>query len=283
MKKSLLLEDAFLQFITDKKPTTTKTYKHLYTKFFSEKFATANILNCRERNKLVTYVKKINNVSISTISALLRAIFRDAISRYNLTFENPIKILKKAKSIHEGISLSNDQINQVLDCLRKNEEARLLLLFLVAIYTGQRISTILSMQKSDFTNDLSVWHISAANTKNARPHKVHICDYLREELHRNIGQKSGYVFSNSSNKKVPIHKDTAHRILKNFLQKNELPQFTWHDCRRTFITHMATKHSVYVARELVGINSVRVLEQHYIKIADNNKKNAMNFSYGNQL
>jgi integrase len=115
------------------------------------------------------------------------------------------------------------------------------------LLTGQRLGEIVQITDAEIVG--SVWHLTAARTKNGRAHDVPLSDAACAVL-ANVGRvkgTKGYVFTTTGETPLSgFHKGRAHLAvaMQAFAEKErgqpvEIPHWTFHDLRRTAATGMA--------------------------------------------
>jgi integrase len=103
------------------------------------------------------------------------------------------------------------------------------------LLTGQRLSEVTGMMRSELTEDLATWKIPGVRTKNRRAHVVPLAP-LAQELIESVAAK-GDVFVFTTDGKAPVSLGSK---IKNRLDASmNVPPWRVHDLRRTAVTGMA--------------------------------------------
>jgi integrase len=115
------------------------------------------------------------------------------------------------------------------------------------LLTGQRRAEVAGMTEAEIDGDL--WHMSAARTKNGRPHDVPLSEAARGALAgvERIKGDAGLIFTTTG--KTPLsgftrglerlHKRMTEIAAQERGEPVEIPHWTFHDLRRTAETTMA--------------------------------------------
>lgn len=108
---------------------------------------------------------------------------------------------------------------------------------------GQRVSEVIGMRRSELDFDRKVWELSAARTKNGRPHVVPLSD-LAIDLIRSMEPLSNetFVFPHRDDPSQPYLATSLGRAVNRFCTGSEteggFPPFTPRDIRRTVKSRM---------------------------------------------
>lgn len=175
--------------------------------------------------------------------AHIRNLFRWAVGRGYLD-TNPMEGLPKPRS---GGSrdrvLSDDELHllwRASDILGPQFGPVMKLL----AYTGQRKSEIACGFWSEIDLQEGVWKLPATRTKNKQPHRVPLSKPVLEILESLPRVKDcDLIFTNTGS--TPIQgfgkvKERLDECLKELNSGEEIPDWTWHDLRRTAATGMAS-------------------------------------------
>ena len=174
------------------------------------------------------------------VFAYVRRLFGWAVPRYDLqhapTDHVSIKDLVGAKKARQRI-LSDREIALLWEATEGAEAAyygpfaRLLLLL------GVRRSELGRAPWAEFDLDAALWRIPSGRMKADDPHLVPLAPPVLATL-RTLPQGKGYVIGGA-----PIHYSRAKRQLDARLTAlnggRPIPNWTWHDCRRTFRTGLS--------------------------------------------
>lgn len=116
----------------------------------------------------------------------------------------------------------------------------------VLLLTGQRRGEVLGMTAGEITGN--EWHLTAARTKNARPHVVQLSEPVRDLLTevKAKGPARLYFTTTGETPLSGLHKGHARLAAameavaeKEHGEPVQIPRWTWHDLRRTAATRMA--------------------------------------------
>jgi integrase len=103
------------------------------------------------------------------------------------------------------------------------------------LLTGQRLCEVTEMRRSELSEDVSVWRIPAARTKNKREHVVPLSPQARELIASVAPLSTEFVFSTDGHRAVVL----GSRIKNRLDQAMNAPAWRVHDLRRTAVTGMA--------------------------------------------
>jgi integrase len=101
------------------------------------------------------------------------------------------------------------------------------------LLTGQRLSEVTGMRRSELSDDGAVWSLPGARTKNHRQHVVPLPPLARAEI-ASVAATGDFVFS--TNGKVPVA--LGSKIKDRLDGQMRVPPWRLHDLRRTAITGM---------------------------------------------
>lgn len=173
-------------------------------------------------------------------------------------------------------SLSQNEINLIADSFHGKYALRNKALFLTGVYTGYRVSELLSLRHSDVFNGSGVrTHISVNRSKmkgkrSGRTLPLH--PIAREALRQWIGStewhSDKHVFH--SQKGGAINRQQAHNILKTVFNDCDLDgKLATHTMRKTFANKVWERSgkNLFAVKELLGHSSIAVT-QNYLGIAD---------------
>jgi len=175
--------------------------------------------------------------------AHIRNLFRWAVGRGYLD-SNPMEGLPKPRSGGARDRVLTDEelrlIWQASDVLGSQFGPIMKLL----AYTGQRKSEIACGVWSEIDLDESVWKLPASRTKNKQPHRVPLSKpvlAIIDSLPRVNG--CDLIFTNTGTTPVQGFGKMKERLDKRTKELNggaDIPDWTWHDLRRTAATGMAS-------------------------------------------
>lgn len=127
-------------------------------------------------------------------------------------------------------------VQDIADYLRTRSE-RNYVLFIFGIYTGLRISDILTFRVRDVKNKEVLY---LREQKKNRERKIMMHKDLKLVLNEYIQDKEEYeyLFTSRKGKNTPIRKDSAYRILKDAANAFGLPCIGTHSMRKTYGYHI---------------------------------------------
>lgn len=179
----------------------------------------------------------------SVTYAHLRNLFRWAVGRGYLE-TNPMEGLPKPKSNNtRDRVLSEDELRllwRASDALGPQFGAIMKLL----AFTGQRKSEIACGSWAEIDLNEAVWRLPGARTKNKQPHKIPLSAPVVQIL-KSLPRLEGtdLIFTNNHRTPVQGFGKAKERIDARILELNagkQIPDWTWHDLRRTAATGMAS-------------------------------------------
>ncbi|MEK5528496.1 tyrosine-type recombinase/integrase [Viridibacillus sp. FSL R5-0468] len=143
-----------------------------------------------------------------------------------------------------------------------NKSERDAIMFMMGIYTGLRISDILSLKVKDVqgTDTLLVEPIKTKNSKKKKFKTIEI--YIQPEFNSLLqefveGKKPNeYIFKSRQGRNKPIVRQRAYDILKEVACEFDIPFIGTHSLRKTFGYHMYQKDKdVAMLQEIFGHHS----------------------------
>lgn len=142
---------------------------------------------------------------------------------------------------------------------------------LVMLYTGQRKTNVLKMNKKDISN--GIWTIPSAEQKTKRDVIVPLNEYALEIVNKHINEhKDGYIFKRNGKvmSSIPC---TFFKACKMAGVEN----CTVHDLRRTLGSWLLNNGvPIAVVSRTLGHSSIRITEQVYAHLLGSTVSNATN-------
>lgn len=122
----------------------------------------------------------------------------------------------------------------------KKDNMRNYIIFLCALYTGRRISDVLSLKVGDLKNKDFIFIREA---KTGKKIYLPLNDELKNELSTYLEDKQPYeyIFKSPYKNKTTIHRSTFYKILNEYAQKYRLDRIGCHTMRKTFGYHYYQK------------------------------------------
>ena len=163
--------------------------------------------------------------------------------------------------------------------LLKEQSQRNLLLFLLGINTGLRISDILSLRVSDVLNKD---YIGIVEKKTKKYRKIVLSNSLKLKL-KNYTQKkplTDYLFKSRKGINQPITRIQAYRIIQNACQVVEIKEnFGTHTLRKTFGYHFYKKtKDIALLQNILNHSSPKITLRYIGLTQDLIDKSLLNFS-----
>jgi len=144
---------------------------------------------------------------------------------------------------------------QEIELYLKNKCERDYILFLLGIYTGLRISDILSLKVKDLKGkDFLVIREKKTKRKKNNGRSIELNPILKKELKKFLKNKANheYVIKSRVGKNKPITRERAYMILKEAAQEYKVDSLGCHSMRKTLGFHLyqQTKDVVLVQKAL---------------------------------
>ena len=174
--------------------------------------------------------------------------------------------------------LDNDEIRRVSAAFTGMYEVRNRVLFMLGVSTGGRISELLSLRVGDvFQNRSAVSDLLFAKSivkggeasrsipvnADGRRAITEIVDWHREK-YRRINATRPLFPSRHNSGTVPMHRQTAHAILKNaFMEAGLNGKLATHSLRKSFAQRLYDKTSdIYLVQELLGHRNISTTQKY---------------------
>ena len=232
----------------------------------------------------------VKQSSLDSLNSFLKGFYKWAVlNRYCTDVLNVVSIPKKEKLVRsDEVIVFTDEELELIDNITVGN--RLRLMTFLGRYAGLRISEVLGLKYSDFTDDtIKVrrqnyrGEIKPPKYNSVRDIPLH--PVLKEELEKHrkwhleemkkLGYKSDYLFTTI----VGTAYDDANirRRFRKLFNENDMPGYPFHTFRHTFCTNLCRAEvSIQVASKLMGHKSVEVTAKFYTLVDKNEQKAAIN-------
>ena len=174
--------------------------------------------------------------------------------------------------------LDNDEIRRVSGCFTGTYEIRNRSLFMLGVSTGGRISELLSLRVGDVyqnrsaVSDLLFKKSIVKGKENSRAVPVNqdgrraIDEVVRwhREHYRSVASKRPLFPSRHNSGTVPMHRQTAHAILKTaFMEAGLNGHIATHSLRKSFAQRLYDKTGdIYLVQELLGHRNISTTQKY---------------------
>ena len=222
-----------------------------------------------EKYKLDRKKSGLKPASVNRPVACLKHMFTKAIE-WGFLKENPAKPVKLFKENNKRLRfLSEDEINRLLSVC----DGYLRDIVIVALNTGMRKGEIFNLKWQDIDFELKLIHV--ADSKNYESRDIPMNDILYETL-KALKEKADphqeYVFINPKTNK-PY--DDVKRSFKTALKKANIEDFTFHDLRHTFASHLVMNGvDLMTVKELLGHKDIK-MTMRYSHLSPDHKRIAV--------
>lgn len=171
-------------------------------------------------------------------------------------------------------ALSKEEVADVKKSFWGKYEARDRSLFLMGLYTGARISELISLEVGDVYQHgkvIKTLELRKAITKGNKTRQIPLNLEARETIESLIEWKRSQEESLepdaplfvSRKKEGRLTRIQAHRILKQAYHANELTgKVTTHSMRKTFATTLAQNNPLKIVKELLGHSSLAITDRY---------------------
>ena len=241
---------------TDKNlsPQTISRHKWRWEKYLKDELAILQV-DATQRQHLTNTLEKIrkkskeeSRKSLSTLNMM----FNYAVSMGYIR-DNPLLGirandlgLQASKPRNRWLNLSElKKLWKYLDDSKNKISAQSRIAIKIAILTGSRRTEITQMEWSELDFESQKWTIPPHKAKNKIEHEVFLSDLsisLLEQIKKITGD-SKYVFASpqkaSKGIDVPLGKDVLSRVIHKHRDELKIPEFTFHDLRRSAATNWA--------------------------------------------
>lgn len=192
----------------------------------------------------------------NVLLSLMRQMFRHGLGRSIVDTDPTLALSKKqagGKETPVDRNLSFDEIAELsakLVASDLHEKMRAAIWFLLA--TGARIGELLKARWTDINEREKTWMIPAENSKNARPHLIHISAFAMKQLKTMKEYKDGPFLLSGRDPDAGMSDKTVSKAIRDRIRKEPLKKRTprsgtlllsggeWspHDLRRTMASRM---------------------------------------------
>ena len=211
-------------------------------------------------------------IKVGTVNrelATLKHMFSKAVE-WGFLKENPAKPVKLFKENNRRLRfLNGGEVNSLLS----NCSGYLRDIVLVALNTGMRKGEIFNLKWQDINFDLRLIHVS--DSKNSEARDIPMNDILYETLKalKDKAEKGQeYVFVNP---KTGRPYDDLKRSFKTALKKAGIEDFTFHDLRHTFASHLVMNGvDLMTVKELLGHKNIS-MTMRYSHLSPDHKRAAV--------
>jgi len=222
-----------------------------------------------EKYRLERKKQGLGTASLNRPIACLKHMFTKAIE-WGFLKENPAKPVKLFKENNRRLRfLTEDEINRLLS----NCSGYLRDIVLLALNTGMRKGEIFNLKWQDVDFDLRMIHVS--DSKNYEARDIPINDILYETLKAlrdKAEEGQEYVFVNP---KTGRPYDDLKRSFKTALKRAGIEDFTFHDLRHTFASHLVMNGvDLMTVKELLGHKNIS-MTMRYSHLSPDHKRAAV--------
>jgi len=215
-------------------------------------------------------LKRRSSVSPATVNrdlACMKHMFSLAI-KWGKTAKNPVKEVKLFKVNNKRLRfLIEEEVQRLIECC--SDELKTIVV--TAVYTGMRRGEILNLRWSDI--DFRKRLIMIDDSKGGVPRQIPINDLLMRTLSELHLRSSGdFVFLNKYGKP---YRD-IRSAFKTALKKAGINDFTFHDLRHTFASHLVMSGvDLVTVKELLGHKTIQ-MTMRYSHLSGKHKQQAVN-------
>lgn len=183
-------------------------------------------------------------------------------------------------------ALTNEEIADIKNSFWGKYEVRDRSLFLIGLYTGTRISELISLNVGDIYQHgkiVKTLELRKAITKGKKTRQIPLNLEAREtiedfiEWKRDYGESLGMTapLFVSRKKGGRLTRIQAHRILKKAYNENELTgKVTTHSMRKSFATNLAQNNPLKIVKELLGHSSLAITDK-YLSVTEDDLRSAV--------
>ena len=181
----------------------------------------------------------------------LKAMFTWALRRGLFTGQNPATGVKRHSTVSRERVMTSQEVKLLLGCLDMVQHEKLVVLLLVLLTTGCRLSEATHMKREHLNINTGAWW--QPTTKNGRPHTTYIPLQVRQEIAK-LPSKGEYIFAGAYE-----HCWSRAGVEKTWRQVRSalgLQDVRLHDFRRTLASHLYrhTKDEYLVKRCINHVN-----------------------------
>lgn len=160
--------------------------------------------------------------------------------------------------------IRNRQKMQEFENKMKDLGEREHILYLLGIYTGLRISDILTLKVKDFQKE----YIQITEQKTNKEKKILINPHLKRELKKYIDSKNKeeFILLSRKGKNNPITRQRAWQLLKRIAEELEIDSVGCHTLRKTFGYHYYQKTGDIITLQKLFNHSTPAVTVAYVGI-----------------
>ncbi len=168
----------------------------------------------------------------------------------------------------------------ILKCIAedlKKISMRNYMIFMCGLYTGRRISDVLSFKVSDLKNRDSIF---VRETKTKKKILLPIHKELKKELQEYLRdmQSHEYIFQTNRKDAKPMHRSTFYKILNKVSKKYGLERIGCHTMRKTFGYYYYQEfHDLATLQDIFGHSDISVTKRYIGCIQDTINNTMKNF------
>lgn len=226
------------------------------------------------KQQVETFINNIYRASQHTASLHLRhlkAIFNKAID-WNYLEKNPFKGIRLRIATNNPIFISKDELKLIVE---KENNSILSTIYLLAFYTGLRLSEIINLEWNDV--DLNSRIIKVRNkegftTKSKRERVIPISNVVFDLL-TNLNHNSNFIFSKNEARFNPTY---VSKSFKKSVKASGLnSKIHFHTLRHSFASNLVQKNvNIYTVQKLLGHSNISTT-QIYSHLNQDNLINAI--------
>jgi len=202
--------------------------------------------------------QKHGHVTANRMATLLKTLFNWARKSWDWEGNNPAAFVEKFHETPRSRSLQTDEIQTFIKALADEPNRDLRDFVVIAIFTGVRMSDVLSMRWVDITfGSKPMWKIP--DPKNRKPLEVALMPEVVERLEERRN-KSTWVFPSSSK---TGHLVTIKKGWHQLMKRTGIKGMTVHDLRRTHATLLEEAGvAISIISKVLGHSSTAVTERY---------------------
>ena len=223
------------------------------------------------RDTPTRHKKKRTGSTINREVTVLRAMLNKAV-RWGWIDKNPASCPEKFPENRRDRYLTREEAGRLLDLAESSRSKDLYLAILMALDEGMRLSEIFNLrwEEVDFKKD-QIW---VRETKNGSPRHVPITARVHSTLSKRP-RRIGIDFIFWGRKKEKRDHAGMRNGFVNLLQRAGIEDFTFHDLRHTYASHLAMEGvPLYTIGQLLGHKSSKMTER-YAHLSPNYLKGAV--------
>ncbi|MEE9441769.1 MAG: site-specific integrase [candidate division Zixibacteria bacterium] len=208
--------------------------------------------------------KEVSAASVNIELACLKHMFTKAIE-WDIVVDNPVKRVKLFRENSGRIRyLTKPEIQRLLsEC-----PDRLLPIVIMAIYTGMRLGEILNLGWEDI--DFNQKTIYILDSKSGYGRDIPMSEPIMFAI-KGMPKRTEYIFTRPNGKQINDFR-TAYA---NALKKVNIEDFTFHDLRHTFASHLVMNGTdLFTVKELIGHQTIE-MTLRYSHLSPEHKRHAV--------